>query len=153
MMKYGARKFNKSSYDVNDNLAKEIFKDYVKDKRGHNIVSDIETYDHDIITSKNGEIFLFEVEIKHGYPFTNKKSFKFETVSFLGRKKRLHEKSPFYYVIICFETNWAIICHSDEIYKQEYIEEFEIDKNGREGLDCFYRIPKSICKFVNLKNQ
>jgi hypothetical protein len=68
----------------------------------------------------------------------------------LGRKERLHNIKPFYYIIICYETGWAVCCHSDKIYKEDYIEEFEINKYEREGLDCFYRVPKDECLFINL---
>jgi hypothetical protein len=152
-MKYGARKFNQKSYDDNDKLAKEKFISYLKNVRGHNILLDIETYDHDIITEKDGIEYYFEVEIKHGYPFTNRKSFKFPTVSFLGRKERLHDKKEFHYVILSYETGWALSCVSSQIFKKEYINELEISTKEREGLDCFYRIPKEKCLFFNLNTK
>lgn len=52
----------------------------IKDKK-------IEDYGIDIEAEKDGKIFYFEIETKTGYPFNDVNDFKFNTVSFLGRKK------------------------------------------------------------------
>lgn len=149
-MEYGARKFSKESYNNNDNFAKELFIKFIIQK-GHTIINSEENYEHDIITEKDGKTYYFEVEVKHNYPFTDKKSFKFSTVSFLGRKLRLHKIQPFKYVIICAETLYAVACESKLIYKDDYIEELDINKYERKGKDAFYRVPKDDCVFFNIK--
>lgn len=148
-MKYGARKFNQKSYNENDEEAKKIFKNYII-KKGHKIINDKENFYHDIVTEKNGKLFYFEVEIKRNYSFTVRESFKFPTVSFLGRKERLHKIHEYKYIIICKETNWAVGCDSKDIFKEEYVEFRHINTSDRKGLDKLYRVPRDICKFFDL---
>lgn len=148
-MKYKAREFVEKSYNKNDNKGKVIFIKYLLNK-GYLIENSEENYQHDIIAKKNNKIIYFEIEMKNSYPFRDRKSFKFDTVSFLGRKKRLHEINPFYYVIISPSTNCALVADSDIIYKDEYIEEFNIYTTDRMGLDKFYRLPKELCNFFYL---
>lgn len=144
---YSARKFNKNSYDKYDNFAKEILMKYLK-KIGYEILSSVENYEHDIVAKYNDNIYYFEVETKIKYPFKTKNTYAFDTVSFLGRKKRLHEIHKFKYIIICFETLWGIGCESDIIYNDDYIEKLYIEK--RNGNDELYRVPIEKCSFFNL---
>lgn len=151
-MKYSARKFNKNSYAENDNFAKNLFIEYIK-KMGHNIINTNENFEHDIITEKNGLKYFFETEVKIGYPFELKESFKFNTVSFLGRKKRLHDINPFFYVIICKETKYALCSHSNIIFKDEYFENVYVNSKDRKGNDGMYRVPLDKCKFFYVGNE
>ena len=148
-MKYGARKFVQESYNENDVFAKLLFSAYISAKN-HCIKSIEENYYHDIVTEKDGDDYYFELEVKHNYPFTSSDTFKFDTVSFLGRKKRLHDIQPFYYIIVCAETEWAISCHSNDIYEESNIEELDINTSHRTGKDLMYRVDKIKCKFFNL---
>lgn len=148
-MEYEARKFNKKSYDNSDKYAKDLFLSYIL-KKGHVIINEEEDYNHDIITEKNNIKHYFELEIKTGYSFTTKDTFKFKTVSFLGRKKRLHLKNKFNYIIICKETSWALTCKSEDIFKDEYIENLYINTNDRKGNDQMYRVPIDKCLFFKI---
>jgi hypothetical protein len=149
-MGFEAGKFSQKSYDQNDSYAKKLFKKFLIEKRGHKIISDKENYDHDIISEKNGETYYFELEMKRNYPFTTRESFQFPTVSFLARKERLHRKKPFNYIVICYETNYFISCDSNKIYKNEYIEDRNLQHRVRKGHDKFFRVPKSECYFKKL---
>jgi hypothetical protein len=144
-----ARNFNKKSYNENNQLAKSLLINWLKNYK-HQIINESENYNHDIISKCNDKTFYFEVEMKIGYPFTNKESFKFNTVSFLGRKERLHQIHPFTYVIICKETNWALAANSNDIFKKEYIQNVHVNSKDRYGDDIMYRVPKQYCKFFNL---
>jgi hypothetical protein len=146
---YGARKFNQGSYNHSDKYAKDLFINYIT-KKGHTIINKKENYDHDVITKKDNIIYYFELETKSKYPFTTIETFKFNSVSFLGRKKRLHLKNKFHYIIICRETEWAITCNSEDIFKTEYIENLNINTPNRKGKDQMYRVPKDKCKFFNI---
>lgn len=151
MNEYEARKFSQNSYDTNDEYAKNRFTKFLL-KKGYTLIDSKENFDHDIkAINQNGEEVLFELEIKTGYPFKSKKTFPFSTVSFTGRKERLHKIKEFYYVIICKETNWAISCLSSIIYNPLYTEELYISTNTREGSDKFYRVPKEQCAFFIVK--
>jgi hypothetical protein len=143
---YNARNFNKESYELNDKLAKSLFLDFIKN-RGHEIIKTEEDYNFDIETIKNDKKYFFELEIKRNYPFTSKDDYIFNTVSFLGRKKRLHDINPFYYIIICKETQYALFAYSEDIFKSEYYQEINIKTEHRNGLDGMYRIPKEYCTF------
>jgi len=148
-MEYNARKFVQSSYNENDEFAKNIFLDFIK-KRGHSIINSEENFKHDVISIKNGVTFYFELEVKIGYPFTSKESFKFNTVSFLGRKKRLHDIHPFYYVVICKETKSALFADSNNIYNNNFFEQVKVNVNDRKGNDGMYRVPKNLCTFFTI---
>lgn len=142
-------KFVQECYDRSDKLGREILEKYLINN-GWEIVSNEENFLHDIIAKKDGKIEYFEVELKNKYVFTNRQSFKFPTVSFLGRKKKLHQKNPFYYIIICSDTNWALSIHSSDLFKEKYRQKLYINTENRKGEDIFYRVPKDQCKFFKL---
>jgi hypothetical protein len=149
-MGYGAGKFSQESYDKNDELAKEIFIKYITTIKEHKIINSEENYDHDVITEKDGKTFYFELEMKRNYPWTSRDDFKFDSVSFLGRKLRLHNKHKFKYIIICAETLCAVGCDSNIIYNDNYKQNININKYDRKGFDTLYRVPSDLCKFFNL---
>ena len=148
LMKYNARKFVQASYDRNDDWGKEVVMRWLTSHGNRFTIVDkvIEDYKVDIVAydSKADKQVGFEVEVKHKYPFTDAESFKFDTVSFLGRKKKYGD---FWYVIVCGETEALLLAHSFEIYKEEYRELQTINTNERNGLDEFYRVPKDKCLF------
>lgn len=148
-MKYGARKFSQGSYNRNDQHAKDLFLGFIT-SQGHTVERDEENYNHDLTTIKDNKRFYWELEIKSGYRFIDEQSFPFDSVSFLGRKERLHSIKPFFYVIICRETEVAVMCHSDDIYKEEYKENLDINTKYRQGRDQMYRVPKGLCTFFNI---
>jgi hypothetical protein len=150
-MGYDAGKFNQQSYDENDNFAKVIFSKHLESE-GYKVLPIVEDYGIDLLAEKDGVIFYFELEVKTRYPFTTVDTFKFATVSFLARKKKMHNKQPFVYVIICRETEWALMCSSSEIFKEEYEEFVTINTTRRKGVDKMYRVPKEQCKFFKLTN-
>jgi len=149
MSKYGAGKFVQESYNKNNSLGIKILTKYLIKKGFINITSE-ENYSHDVVAEKNGKKYYFEVEMKNGYPFSSKETFRFPTVSFLGRKKKMHDKEQFKYVIICGETSWGIGCDSSIIFNDKYIEELDINTSDRHGRDLFYRVPKDECSFFDL---
>jgi len=145
-MKYTARKFQQNQYDKCDSISKKVFVEFIEN-RGHTIVSKEEDYNHDIVTEKDGTYHYFELETKRGYPFRGRESFPFQSVSFLGRKKRLHEIKHFHYIILCWETKYAVGCHSSDIFLEKYAQERHLSNKERNGLDRFYRVPKNKCYF------
>jgi hypothetical protein len=150
-MNYNARKFSQKSYNDNDDYAKKKILNYLI-SRGHELISDEENYNHDIVTKKNNELYYFEVEVKRNYPFTNQTDYKFSTVSFLGRKSRLHNIKPYYYFILCYETDSVVFCHSSKIFKDGYKEKLTLKSYDRKGNDEMYRVPINECGFFNLNN-
>ena len=146
---YQARKFSKESYDQYDSMIKNIVVDYIECKGG--VIDKIEEdYSFDIEAYYNNKKYYFEVEAKSKYRFTDADSFPFNTVSFTGRKLRLHKIRPFWYLIVNHLDLVAIVCYSSEIYKDEYRESLNISSAHRNGLDEFYRVPKENCKFIDL---
>ena len=147
-MKYNARKFVQASYDRNDDWGKEILVRWLKSYGSRFTILDKEKEDYKVdivvLDTKADKLMSFEVEVKHGYPFTDEESFKFDSVSFLGRKKKYGD---FWYAIVCAETEAILIGHSFEIYKEEYREIKTIATTERNGLDEFYRVPKDKCIF------
>ena len=149
-MKYPARKFNQQSYNTSDQWARNIFILYLINHDFY-ITNALENYDVDILAKKDGKEYRFELEVKRNYPFTCAEDYKFNTVSFLGRKERLHKKEPFIYVIICYETKYALCCNSNDIYKDEYVSVRNVNTAHRKGLDKFYNLPLDKVTFFNLE--
>jgi hypothetical protein len=143
---YKARKFVQESYDRNDEWGKNIVIRWLETYKDRFKVlhKDREDYGVDIQVTDGKHIISFEVEVKHGYPFTSAETFPFGSVSFLGRKRKF---GKFWYVVVCGETEAICICHSDEIYQEKYREIKTIATSERQGLDEFYRVPKEKCSF------
>lgn len=149
-MIYEARRFVRSSYERSDSPLKQMLSDFLVE-RGHTILHSEEDSAHDIVTEMGGRAYYFEVEAKATYLFTNKDSFPFDTVSFLGRKYKLHMLHPFQYIIVCPTTGWALSCYSSQIFKEDHRVLLSIRSHERQGLDEFYRVPKQECIFFPLK--
>lgn len=151
MSKFAARKFVQESYDTNDAYGKAVVTAWLKTQDWVDHIIDEEDYGIDLeVIDHNGRSQFFEAEVKGNYPWTDKDSFKFDTVSFLGRKKKWEGKG-FYYVLVCAETQALCIAHSSEIFKEEYREVRRIKTGHRNGLDAFYRVPKDICRWITPK--
>lgn len=142
-------RFVKKSYDRSDQWAISKVKEHLINN-GYSIPEKgMEDYGLDIKAIKEGVVHYFECETKTGYPFTGADDFKFSTVSFLARKKKWAPVG-FWYVIVCRETLAYVKCHSEIIYRDEFLEELEIDSKERQGTDAFYRVPKELCEWSNL---
>lgn len=146
---YEARKFVQESYDTNDDWGKQIVMDFLRDK-GFEIIDKKEDYKVDIKARHiaRGHILNFEVEVKHRYPWTCMDDFKFDSVSFLGRKKKWSGGDGFWYIIVCAETRAMILCHSEVIYKDEHREFAYINTLHRKGNDELFRVPKNLCSWL-----
>ena len=148
-MIYKARTFVKSSYDENDSFGRQVLIHWLRNQKWVSNISSTEDFGVDIIvTDTRGLDWGFEAEVKTNYPWTSKEDFKFDTVSFLGRKKKWEEEG-FYYALICKETKAICIAHSSVIYKEDYCEELRIETKDRSGADAFYRVPKNECKWIS----
>ena len=139
--------FSKDDYSKYDKAAKERLCSFLQ-ANGFKIIDKEENYGIDITCELNGKTHYFEVECKVKYPFTCQNDFKFESVSFLGRKSKY--PVGFWYVILCAKTSGAVFCNSEHIFKDEYYKEIEVKRNGIIGLDIFYRVPKEKCKFFQV---
>jgi hypothetical protein len=147
-MRFEARRFVPASYERNDEWGKSVLYEWLDSFGSRFIIVDKQEEDYQVdvlvIDTETNLTISFEVEVKHGYPFTDASSFKFDSVSFLGRKKKYDN---FWYAIICGETKAILMAHSREIYKEEYRQVKEIATSERNGMDEFYRVPKSKCFF------
>ena len=99
-------KFNQKSFEDNDNLGRTLLIDYLVNK-GHEVYENEDIYGIDLYSYKDDKEYWWEVEMKSRRPWTCKKDFPFDSVSFLNRKAKWKDKN-FWYVIICTETNAAI---------------------------------------------
>jgi len=148
-MDYAAREFSKESYIKYDEFAKTKISSYLVGL-GYTILNSDEDYNHDIVATKKGTKYYFELEVKVGYPFTDMNDYRFDTVSFLGRKSRLREIAEFFYIIICYETGSFVFCPSNIIFNENYKEQLTVNGNNRRGRDEMYRVPKEKCTFIKL---
>jgi len=140
--------FVKSSYEKNNDLAVKAVSIWLE-KKGYSIVDKDEDYWIDIEAKKEGTTLLFEAEVKSNVVFTHRESFPFSTVSFLARKAKWKD-TPFWYVILCPSTGYAVIAHSSWIFKNEYLMSIDVNTSDRKGTDTFYRVPKSECLFKKI---
>jgi len=139
-------KFVEESYNKNDQKAKDLLTSFLR-FRGHEVFDNEDKYGIDLYSTIPDKKFWWEVEMKSRRPWTCREDFPFDSVSFLGRKKKWADQL-FWYVIICDETHAALICRSDTIFKPEYQEKIYINTADRKGKDIFYRVPKEYCIFV-----
>lgn len=151
--KYKAGEFSKEQYDTNDAWGIQRITKHLRDNGFTVVDKEVEDYDVDILAYKNGKEFRYEAEVKTGYPFTSVDDYNFNTVSFLGRKKKYHTRSEngFYYAIVCKETEAIVYCHSSKIYKDEYRIVRDINSTYRKGTDEFFLVPKHNCQWTILK--
>ena len=138
-------KFNQESFNENDALGRQLLTAFLE-KKGHNVSNNCDIYGIDLVTEKDGVEYNWEVEMKSKRPWTSMDSFQFDSVSFLDRKKKWDN---FWYVVICKETNAAIICHSSVIFHNDYKQKIYINTADRKGTDYFFRVPKEKCIFVS----
>jgi len=155
MSKYKAGQFSPEQYASNNEWGIARITKHLRDNGFEVVDKEIEDYDVDIIATKDGKEFRYEAEVKTGYPFTGVDDYKFDTVSFLGRKKKYHKRSEngFYYAIVCKETEAIVYCHSEKIYKEEYRQIKTIKTAHRKGIDEFYLVPKNLCSFAVLSKE
>lgn len=148
MSKFGARKFVQDSYDTNDAYGKAVVTSWLKAQDWVDEIIDEENYGVDLeVIDKEGNVHYFEAEVKGNYPWSDAESFKFDTVSFLGRKEKWKGKG-FFYALVCAETQAMCIAHSSEIFQEKFREVRRINTGHRQGLDAFYRVPKSLCRWI-----
>ena len=131
---YSAAQAGVAEYDSND-----------PGNAPHALVS-IEDYDIDVIAYKDGVKYRIEVEVKNTY-FENQETYPFDTVSFLGRKKKYSNPGMFYYFLLSTKHNSFLYCESDIIYQEKHKETATVNTSQRYGEDLFYRVPKELCKF------
>lgn len=139
-------KFNQKSFDENDNLGRSLLIKFLT-KKGHEVHENEDIYGIDLYSTKNGKKYWWEVEMKPNRPWTCKEDFPFDSVSFLNRKAKWKDEN-FWYVIICNETNAAIVCQSNIIFDDNFKEKLYINTKSRKGTDNFFRVPKDLCIFV-----
>ncbi len=156
--------FIPGSYKKSDAFAKDIIEQYLANcVPPFEIIEREENYDIDIVAQKHNSVtkYYFEAEVKTGCPFTTVDTFRHDTVSFLGRKKKWKDL-PFWYIIVCRETDYAVMAGSNKIYQEINKEILYIDtkyqdpltneiKEGRKGNDEFYRVDKHLCHFFKIR--
>jgi len=145
-MRTKAGKFRQDDYDQNDNFAINKIQKYLLKNNFIIEEKDQEDFDIDIIAHKDGLKYRIEAEVKNTF-FTDSDSYPFNTVSFLGRKKKYSNEGLFYYFLLCKKNNSFLYCTSDIIYQEKYKEIKEVNTVHRFGTDVFYRVPKQLCNF------
>ena len=146
MIRTKAGVFRKDSYDENDKFAINRIQKYLSKKNFIIEEKKQENFDIDIVAYRNGLKYRIEAEVKNTF-FTDLDSFPFNTVSFLGRKKKYSNEGLFYYFLLCKKNNSFLYCTSDIIYQEKYKEIKGVNTMHRFGTDVFYRVPKEKCFF------
>lgn len=104
------KKFSRSLYNMADKTAKDIISNHLKSE-GHLIVNSKENYYADIETTKDGESFFHEAEMK--YSWKGKWPEHWSEIRIPSRKKRLLDKYneddlTFYVISSDGENFWKI---------------------------------------------
>lgn len=142
-------KFSQPGYDENDPAAKKLMIKFFQNHE-YSIISEVEKFEHDLIIEKKGKIYFIELEMKASLVFTDSNSFKYDTVSFLKRKDKLHLIAPYTYFIIQPKNKWSVYCHSNTILQEKY-KVMKATKSRPYELEEYYHVPKELCKFIDLK--
>lgn len=139
--------FIQESYNAYNQKGISLLSDFLSSK-GYEIESkEEEDFNIDIVAYKEGNRYLFEAEMKKDITITTPEAF-YKTVSFLSRKRKFAEKNWFIYFIISNKNNGAIWAPSDVIFRYEHKVQKYITKDGRQGWEDFYEVPRELCKFV-----
>lgn len=138
--------FIQESYNTYNQKGIKLLSDFLSSK-GYEIEPKEEDYNIDIVAHKDGKKYLFEAEMKKDISITTPENF-YKTVSFLSRKRKFAEKNWFIYFIISNRNSGAIWAPSDVIFKDEHKVQKYITKDGREGWEDFYEVPRELCRFV-----
>jgi len=143
-----AQTFSQHDYDSDDAWGKSIVARHIK-ALGLEVITPKDKYAIDMAARKRetNKIVRYEVEVKHGYPWTNRGDFPFPTVSFLARKAK-YSTTEFWYCIVCKETQALIVAHSSVIFKPEHKVVKNVNKRTRQGTDTFYEVSVDQCLFV-----
>lgn len=149
-MRTKAGVFRKDDYDELNDYAINMITKFLQ-FFGYDVPKKEEDYTIDIEAYRNNKKYRVEAEVRSDLWFTDRETFPFDTVSFLGRKKKYEDISDFWYFLVCKKTGYAVYCNSNTIYKDIYRETIRVNNIKRYGDDVFYRVPKSLCKFINLK--
>ena len=148
-MKTKAGEFRQDVYDELNQYGIDLISDFLRNK-GFVVEDKEEDYTIDIEAFFKDKLYRIEAEVRSDLYFTDRHSFPYDTVSFLGRKRKYEVLSDFWYFLICKQTGWAVFCNSDTIYQEEYKKQIHVNNQYRYGKDLFYRVPKMLCRFENL---
>jgi len=149
-MRTKAGVFRKDDYDELNDYAINMITEFLE-FFGYDVPKKEEDYTIDIEAYRNNKMYRIEAEVRSDLWFIDRETFPFDTVSFLGRKKKYKDISDFWYFLVCKKTGHAVYCNSNTIYKDMYRETIKVNNTKRYGDDVFYRVPKTLCKFINLK--
>lgn len=139
--------FIQESYNAYNQKGISLLSDFLSSK-GYEIESkEEEDFNIDIVAYKEGNRYLFEAEMKKDITITTPEAF-YKTVSFLSRKRKFAEKNWFIYFIISNRNSGAIWAPSDVIFRYEHKVQKYITKDGRQGWEDFYEVPRELCRFV-----
>ena len=149
-MRTKAGVFRKDDYDELNSYAIDMITEFLQ-FFGYDVPKKEEDFTIDIEAFRDGKKYRIEAEVRSDLWFEERETFPFDTVSFLGRKKKYEDISDFWYFLVCKKTGYAVYCNSNTIYKDIYRETITVNNSKRYGDDVFYRVPKMLCKFINLK--
>lgn len=148
-MKTPPSKFRRDSYNDNNQLGVDLITKYLT-RRGFSVPARPEDYKVDIHAYKDGKTYFIEAEVRRGLNFTGPDTFPFSTVSFLARKKKYQLDQPFWYFLVCRETQYCLFANSEDIFQEQHKVVKRIDTEHRSGMDTMYHVPLDKCQFRNL---
>ena len=148
-MRTRAGVFRQDDYDELNDLSIKKVSSYLE-RRGYLVPYKKEDYDIDIVAYKGDQEYRVEVEVRTKLTWTSENDFPFDTVSFLGRKKKYQDNKPFWYFLVSNDMKHFLYCSSDDIFKEEYRKVKKINTEKRFGTDSAYHVPKHKCHFRNI---
>ena len=148
-MQVHVRPFRKDIYDLVDEPSKKTLSDYLISK-GHTIVKDKETFDADIVSTKDGFTYFNEVEVKSSWK--DEWPEHWAEIRIPGRKRRLVEKYKdqngvlnFYVLNKFMDKAWRI---KDTLMTDDTLK-VAVGRRIPKG-ETFFHIPYQEAEFINL---
>jgi len=148
-MKTKPSQFRRDSYNESNQFGIDKIAQFLS-RRGFSVPDKPEDYKVDMFAFKDGEQFNIEAEVRRGLNFTVRETFPFNTVSFLARKNKYQGDKPFWYFLVCRETEWCVFANSKDIFNDKYKIIKNINSTRRSGSDTMYHVPLDKCEFRNL---
>jgi hypothetical protein len=142
------RQFTEKDYKVSEFTVEKI--KLTLKKWGYTIREKEEDYKVDIIATKNGLQYRFEIEERRrDGQFSSRGSFTYPQVNFLARKIRYAYGGDYVYLILSQSSPCMIMRHSQDIFIQEQSRMVMCNSDAHSGPDAVYVVPTKECYFFN----
>lgn len=138
--------FDQSHYDADDNAKHQLI-DWLEKRHGYMAWVNEDQYGIDVLALKKGELFEFEVEVKHNWKGDG---FPFDTVHWSARKIKFAEPSErVWFVMFNDERTQALFASGEVLLSSPIVVKNTKYTNGEK----FVAVPLARCIFRPMKEE